>query len=536
MTTEKRNIIFGILDPFWDANVEHPSTGFWRPTVSAASTPGFPVHRLELVVQTDAQPLGAEVIKAIQMRSPDTEVRIHAHEYNDLWDFEEMYGYFHDLVDEYPFDLDNEEYFVHMSTGTHVMRICLFLLAESRLLPGRMLQTFPVNSHQEKEHPGDGLRIIDLDLARYDQLAKRFAARSAKGASILKSGIKTRNTLFNQMIEEIEQVAIASIHPILLTGPTGAGKSLLAERIFALKKQRHQIRGEFVPLNCATLRGDGAMSALFGHRKGAFTGAVSDRAGMLRQANGGMLFLDEIGELGLEEQAMLLRAIETGKFYPVGADKEEQSQFQLIAGTNRDLIGEAKAGHFREDLLARINLWSYRLPGLSERIEDIEPNLDYELAKFTQSSGKQVSFNKEARQYFLAFSTSSSASWSGSFRDLNASVTRMATLAPGGRITPETVQREIARLNAAWQQSSPAAADETLLLNILSAEQIEDIDLCDRAQLIQVIKICRQSRSIAEAGRILYQASRQKRSTVNDSDRVRKFLARFNLDWQKVID
>ncbi len=530
MTTAKQNVIFGILDPFWDANVEHPSTGFWRPTVSAVSMPDFPVHRLELVVQVDTQTLATEVIETIKAISPSLDIRIHLHRYSDLWDFEEIYGYFHDLVDEYPFDLDAEDYYVHMSTGTHVMRICLFLLAESRLLPGRMLQTYPANAYH-----GSGLRIIDLDLARYDQLAKRFAARREKGASVLKSGIKTRNAVFNQMIEEIEQVAIASTHPILLTGPTGAGKSQLAERIFALKKQRHQVKGEFVPINCATLRGDSAMSALFGHRKGAFTGAVSDRVGILRQANGGLLFLDEIGELGLEEQAMLLRAIETGNFYPMGADKEEQSQFQLIAGTNRDLNIEVKNRRFREDLLARINLWSYRLPGLSDRIEDIEPNLEYELAKFTQYSGKQVSFNKEARQFFLAFSTSSSATWPGNFRDLNASVTRMATLAPGGRIALNAVEHEITRLIAAWQPNKPVEPDDGLLLNFFSAEQIDDIDLFDRAQLIQVIKICQQSRNIAEAGRVLYQASRQKRSTVNDSDRIRKYLSRFGMDWQQLI-
>lgn len=534
MSSIKHNVIFGILDPFWDANVEHPSTGFWRPTVSMVSTPDFPVHRIELVVQVDAKALGDEVIAAIQSISPQTTIRIHPHQYRDLWDFEEMYGYFHDLVEEYPFDLDAEDYFVHMSTGTHVMRICLFLLAESRLLPGRMLQTFPTDAYHDSAHRGSGLRIIDLDLARYDQLAKRFAARSAKGTSVLKSGIKTCNPIFNQMIEEIEQVAIASTHPILLTGPTGAGKSQLAERIFALKKQRHQVRGEFVPVNCATLRGDGAMSTLFGHRKGAFTGAVSDRSGMLRMANGGLLFLDEIGELGLEEQAMLLRAIETGKFYPVGSDKEEQSHFQLIAGTNRDLIEASRQGRFREDLLARINLWNYQLPGLSERREDIEPNLDYELAKFAHRSGKQVSFNKEAKLRFLAFAMSPHATWAGSFRDLNASFTRMATLAPGGRITPGTVEREIGRLHMAWQQhaSVPSAG---LLEKFLPAEQIEAIDSFDRTQLIHVINICRQSRTIAEAGRVLFQASRKKRSVVNDSDRIRKYLARFGLDWQQVV-
>ena len=119
----------------------------------------------------------------------------------------------------------------------------------------------------------------------------------------------------------IEQVVIGSDAPMLLMGPTGAGKSQLARRIFELKQQRQQIVGRFIEVNCATIRGDQAMSSLFGHVTGAFTGATTDRPGLLRAAQDGMLFLDEIGELGPDEQAMLLREIEEGRFLPVGADE-----------------------------------------------------------------------------------------------------------------------------------------------------------------------------------------------------------------------
>src|SRR5205814_9346470 len=133
--------------------------------------------------------------------------------------------------------------------------------------------------------------------------------------------------------------------------------SRLARRIYELKKVRHAVKGEFVDVNCATLRGDGAMSALFGHTKGAFTGALKDRPGLLRTADAGVLLLDEIGELGPDEQAMLLRAVEDKAFLPVGTDREVQSDFQLVAGTNRDLGQAVRTGRFRDDLLARINLW-----------------------------------------------------------------------------------------------------------------------------------------------------------------------------------
>src|SRR5262249_29220012 len=152
---------------------------------------------------------------------------------------------------------------------------------------------------------------------------------------------------------------------------------------------RHAVKGEFVDVNCATVRGDGAMSALFGHTKGAFTGALKDRAGLLRAADGGILFLDEIGELGLDEQAMLLRAVEEKSFLPLGSDRESRSEFQLIAGTNRDLLASVREGRFREDLLARINLWTFSLPGLASRREDVEPNLQFELDQYARKTGHQ---------------------------------------------------------------------------------------------------------------------------------------------------
>src|SRR5688572_1556486 len=302
-------------------------------------------------------------------------------------------------------------------------------------------------------------------------------------------------------------------------GPTGAGKSQLARRIFELKRERQRLRGQLVEVNCATLRGDGAMSALFGHVRGAFTGAVAERPGLLRQANGGLLFLDEIGELGADEQAMLLRALEDKRFLPVGADREVESDFQLIAGTNRDLGAEVERGRFREDLLARINLWTFRLPALRERPEDIPPNLLYELDQASQVLDTRVTMNKEAQEHFLRFATSGEARWSGNFRDLNAAVLRMATLAPGGRITREGVDEEIERLRAAWAKSGPrpqAAVD--LVVEVLGEEQAEALDRFDRAQLGEVLAVCRQARSLSDAGRALFAQSRAQKKSVNDAD------------------
>jgi transcriptional regulatory protein RtcR len=142
-----------------------------------------------------------------------------------------------------------------------------------------------------------------------------------------------------------------------------------------------------------------------------------------------------------------------------------------------------------------------------------------------------VRFSTEARRRFQAFATSSSATWPGNFRDLSAALTRMATLAPGGRITEEIVDEEADRLRRAWRRPSEDGED---LSGILDADALAAIDLFDRVQLAAVLGVCRRCSTISEAGRTLFAASRARRSSVNDADRLRKYLARFDLSWELV--
>src|SRR5687768_10148281 len=228
---------------------------------------------------------------------------------------------------------------------------------------------------------------------------------------------------------------------------------------------------------------------------------------------------------------MILRAIEEKKFLPVGADCEVSSDFQLIAGTNTELTGAVAAGRFREDLYARLNLWTFEMPGLRDRREDIEPNLDYELDRFAEREGHRVSFNKEARRAFLDFATGPDAAWTGNFRDLGASVTRMATFAPGGRIDVATVEAEKARLRRLW---SGGGAAPDVLDSLLGPSALEAIDPFDRVQLAEAVRVCRASRSLSEAGRSLFSASRARRASSNDADRLRKYLQRFGLEWSRL--
>lgn len=275
------------------------------------------------------------------------------------------------------------------------------------------------------------------------------------------------------------------------------------------------------------------MSSLFGHVRGAFTGAQRDRNGYLREAHEGLLFLDEIAELGLDEQAMLLRAIEQKSFFPLGADREVSSDFRIIAGTNQDLRRAVKSGTFREDLLARINLWTFTLPGLKHRPEDIAPNLDHELLRFGQQHSVSIRMNSEARRRYLDFALSTEAAWKANFRDLGASVARMATLRTSAGIELAVVEDEIQRLRADWH-SAESESEYRQLGDLLSDDALAELDAFDRVQLEYVIGICRESRSLAEAGRKLFNASRGKKSSGNDSDRLRKYLAKFSLTFEGI--
>jgi len=235
---------------------------------------------------------------------------------------------------------------------------------------------------------------------------------------------------------------------------------------------------------------------------------------------------------------MLLRAIEYGRFRPVGTDKEEQVEFQLIAGTNRDLGAEVAAGRFREDLLARIQLWSFTLPGLRERPEDIAPNLEVELQRVESRVGRKVTINREARNQFLRFAKAPSSLWRGNFRDFGAAMLRMATLAPGGRIDVRTVRGEVERLEASWRRPNAGVAsrdsDNALLTEVLGTAALSELDLFDRVQLAECIRVCRSNGTLSDAGRALFAASRERRKVKNDADRLRKYLARFELNFEKV--
>ncbi len=519
-----KNVVLGFLGTQLDMGKKRR----WKPTPSLVSHDHFDVQRLELLYDAKFNRLAHQVKREIEEASPGTEVLLQQLDLDDPWDFQEVYGKLFDFARAYGFDEARERYHVHLTTGTHVAQICWFLLTESRHIPARLIQTGPPGPEEDVAK----FDIIDLDLSRYNALQQRFDQLSREYSSQLKGGIETRNTTYNTLIDRIELVASNSDEPILLLGETGTGKTELAERIYNLKLDRRRVKGRLVHVNCATLNGPDAFATLFGQRR-SFTGqAGSERSGLLREADGGVLFLDEVDELDLNTQAVLLHAIETGRFYPLGSDHEVSSRFQIIAGANRDLRTLSAEGTFRPDLLARLNMWSFRLPSLRDRREDVEANLVYELARSERDLGIQVGFNVDARDTFLKFAANPATGWPGNFRDFGGSVKRMCTLAPRGRITRAMVDDEIDRLNQDWTQAN--SDDDFQMVESILRERAADIDPFDMVQLAEVIRTCRQSTSLSAAGRTLFAVSRSRRKTQNDADRLRKYLNKFSLDWDKV--
>ena len=418
----RRTTVIGFLGSTLDASKRDAARwNKWRPTVGLCMQPDLRIDRLILLHGHQHEGLAHFIADDIASVSPETSVEPRVMNFDDAWDFEEVYTELLDFAQGFAFDPEAEDYLVHITTGTHVAQICMFLLTEARFIPGKLLQTQPKRGAPD---PSGVWNAIDLDLSRYDTIAQRFAEGSKASTSFLKGGIETRNEAFNTMIDEIEQVATRSSAPLLVMGPTGAGKGALARRIYELKVERHRLSGPFVEVNCATLKGDNAMAALFGHTKGAFTGAVTERAGLLRSADKGMLFLDEIGETEPGMQVRLLRVLQEGEIRPIGSSDTLTVDVRVLAATNRDLESLVQEGRFREDLFYRLRVVEITVPPLRERRSDIPALAHHFLEGANKRMQRKLSGFSNAAMDLLTAN-----SWRGNVRELENEIERVVALA-----------------------------------------------------------------------------------------------------------
>lgn len=568
--SNNKTAVIGFLGTTLDNGFNDKRWQRWRPTVSLGLHDELLVDELHILYSKRDKRLFKIIVDDVAQVSPNTTVIGHHVALTSPWDFADVYAELYDFAAGFDFQ-DSTDYLLHLTTGTHVAQICWFLLVEAGFIPADLIQTSPC-PRPDQADPQGRYQVIDLDVSRYDGLRERFEAEKQQHWQTLQANLVTQNAAYQKLISDIEKVATRSTAPILLMGATGAGKSQLAGQIYALKKAKaNSTQGkntleQFVEVNCATLRGDTAMSVLFGHVKGAFTGAATSRDGLLKSADGGLLFLDEIGELGLDEQAMLLTALEEQCFYPLGSDTPISVSFQLMAGTNKDLRQAVANGEFRADLFARLNTWTFFLPSLKDRLEDLPANIDYELARLGNEQQQHYRFTPEARQLYESFAMSADATWQGNFRDLTASMIRLTTLAESKVIRNDDVQAEIERLTHLWAlpdslngsdslnggngrtKNSPSnnSPDTTLdsetieqgshnvLRQYLDEDMLATIDPFDAVQLAYVIEVCINHKNQAAAGRYLYANSRDKLKSPNDSDRLRKYLLKFGLKFDEL--
>ncbi len=279
------------------------------------------------------------------------------------------------------------------------------------------------------------------DLFQENQWLRRELNREQQAGDIV-----GRSAPMQRVFDMVRKVA-PTRSTVLLAGESGTGKELVAR---AIHRQGPAAEARFLAVNCAAIPNDLLENQLFGHRRGAFTGADRDQAGVFVHAGPGTVFLDEIGELAPATQAKLLRAIDQKEILPVGANEPVQVEARILAATNKDLAKEVEAGRFREDLYYRLNVVSIRVPPLRERREDIPDLVDYLLAKQSRALGKRISgVTHETMQLLLA------CRWKGNVRELENALQRAVILGEGPLITPADLPPDLAPV-----EGDPALVDE----------------------------------------------------------------------------
>jgi two-component system nitrogen regulation response regulator GlnG len=261
-----------------------------------------------------------------------------------------------------------------------------------------------------------------------------------------------------ELFKTIGRVARGDV-PVLITGESGTGKELIARGIHAASPRSE---GAFIPVNAAAIPRELLESELFGHERGAFTGAVESRLGRFREASGGTLFLDEIGDMPIELQAKLLRVLQSGEVTAVGARKAERVDVRIVAATHRDLDAAVAAGRFREDLLYRLRVVPIHVPPLRERREDVAPLVEHFLVRYADSlAGRRVAMSGAALERL------ETNDWPGNVRELENAIKRALVLASGDVLGPD----DFAFLSAAPAAGGRPSAGPTL--EAVVAEEVE---------------------------------------------------------------
>ena len=550
-------------------------TDIWRPSVALASYPDLKFDDYYLLysgLKGAMLKTFNEVKEDIEALRPKVNLHIEEMAFKSPWDMVSVFTNLYKFAEAHAseFGAEGTLCYVNCNHGTMQIRESLFMLSQEGKIPGMRILPSPWHDNTKRDYRtpvGSYAKDDPSDFNEAYRKLSRATKRQAKNNGLMEGiFVDKSNTEFLELLDQILFVAQRTKEPILFTGPTGSGKSNLARNIAKTKG----LKDKFVSVNCATLGGDPGIikSELFGHDRGDFTGAISTCDGKLQQANGGILFLDEIAELPLDSQAMLLTAIETKKFRRPHSTVDIQCDFMLICGTNKDLWEEVKAKRFRLDLLERINTWHFHLPGLAEkerpgyaaRRKDIALNCQQVLSEYNKKYSSHLEFANDALQRFIEYAEADTTEWKGNFREFNAMIFRMATFANGLQIELHGVEKEIERTefeqksykadnnDATTKQEQFPTASQTIhtpaptstlpdasckfeFLRELLGEKYAELRLDELAQLAFVASVCADAKNQADA-------SRRLRINQNDSKdgspQLFKYLYHLGLNFDKV--
>ena len=380
-------------------------------------------------------------------------------------------------------EINNEgaEINILLSPGTPAMQAIWILLGKTKF-----------NAKYIQSSLEDGVKYIDIPFeisAEYTPTANRIESEKLLSLSNITApanpafkDIITRNPAMKKLIAQAEILAQKDV-PVLINGETGTGKELFARAIHHASARSNK---PFIAINCGAIPKDLIDSILFGHIKGAFTGAVSDKSGVFQQANDGTLFLDEFGELSADVQVRLLRVLQEGTFIPVGGNKEQKCDVRIIAATHRNLIESIADGIFREDLFYRVAVGVLHLPPLREREGDLSLLADTILKQIGEKdpSLKHKYFSVSARNIIL------NQPWKGNVRELQSSLMRAAIWSSQDEISSQDIQQSLFKL--------PKNANHYELENIEQGVDIQNIIAELSSQYIrEALKITGQNKTKA---------------------------------------
>ncbi len=408
----------GFHDPYFKGLIEGEEQR--GPILSLLSA--YPCDCVYLFETPNTQDITAKTQEALRTLCPATHVETLSLEVDDPTDYQAILKGLRDTIRPIIEGLRDANLFIAVASGTPQMHACWLLLAASGEIPARILHVRPPR-FVTKDRPV----VTEIDLAFDEFPTVRFPAcvLSDNLASVpefretaAQLGIVGDHATMDTVLETVAMLA-PSQSPILVLGETGTGKELFARLIHRLSGCA---QGPFVPVNCAAIPEDLVESLLFGHKKGAFTGAATDQPGKFDAANNGTLFLDELGELPMAAQAKLLRVLQDGVVEPIGARSPHRVNVRVVAATNKDLAKLIRKGQFREDLYYRLNVGEVRLPPLRERRSDIPKLALAVLDRLNASLHRPKRFTQEALARLQAHN------WPGNVRDLENVVERSARL------------------------------------------------------------------------------------------------------------